>query len=166
MIRAFRDKKPNIAERVFLAENCAVIGDVTLHKNVSLWYGAVLRADEDAIEVGENSNVQDNATLHTAKGHPVIIGKNVTVGHNAIVHGCTVGDGSLIGMGACVLNGAVIGKECLIGAGALVLENTVIPDGSLCVGAPAKVIRTLSEEARRGMLENAAEYVRLAKDHF
>ena len=162
MIKPFQKHEPQIAESVFLAENCAVIGAVVLHERASVWYGAVLRADEDSIEIGEGSNVQDNATVHTAKGHPVKIGKLVTVGHNAIVHGCTVGDESLIGMGACILNGAVIGKGCLIGAGALVLENARIPDGSLCVGSPAKVIRTLTPADREKIRENALEYVRLS----
>ncbi len=165
MIRSFQGKKPVLAEDVFLAENAVVIGNVTLEKGANIWYGAVLRGDENSIVIGENSNVQENATVHVAKDHPVVLGKNVTVGHNAIVHGCTVGDGTMIGMGACVLNGAVIGKGCLIGAGALIKEGAVIPDGSLCVGVPAKVVRELDEKAKEHILANAAMYVSLAKEY-
>jgi len=165
MIRAFQDKTPEIAEGVFLAENAALIGEVKLAKNVNIWYGAVLRADESGIEIGENTNIQDNATVHTAKRFPVKIGKNVTVGHNAIVHGCTVGDNTMIGMGACVLNGAKVGSGCLIGAGALVKEGQEIPDGSLCVGVPVKVVRTIDEAQKQKILDNAAMYVDLAREH-
>lgn len=165
MVRSFQGKKPVVAENVFLAENAVVIGDVTLEKGANIWYGAVLRGDENSIVIGENSNVQDNATVHVAKAHPVVLGKNVTVGHNAIVHGCTVGDGTMIGMGACVLNGAVIGKGCLIGAGALIKEGAVIPDGSLCVGVPAKIVRELDEEGKKKILANAAMYVSLGKEY-
>ena len=165
MIRSYQNKKPVIAESAFLAENAVVIGDVTLEKNANVWYGAVLRGDEGAIRIGEGSNVQDNATVHTDKNVSVVIGKNVTVGHNAVIHGCTVGDGTMIGMGAVVLNGAVIGKGCLIAAGALVKEGAVIPDGSLCVGVPAKIVRELDDEGKKGILENAAMYVHLAEEY-
>ncbi len=165
MIRSYQGKKPTLAQDAFVAENAVLIGNVTLEKGANIWYGAVLRGDENSIVIGENSNVQDNATVHVAKAHPVVLGKNVTVGHNAIVHGCTVGDGTMIGMGACVLNGAVIGKGCLIGAGALIKEGQVIPDGSLCVGVPAKVIRQLDEAGKEKILANAALYVSLAKEY-
>lgn len=165
MIRSYQGKKPVVAEDAFLAENAVLIGDVTLEKGANIWYGAVLRGDENSIVIGENSNVQDNATVHVAKSNPVVLGKNVTVGHNAIVHGCTVGDGTMIGMGACVLNGAVIGKGCLIGAGALIKEGAVIPDGSLCVGVPAKIVRELDEAGKEKILANAAMYVSLAKEY-
>ncbi|MBE6712422.1 MAG: gamma carbonic anhydrase family protein [Ruminococcaceae bacterium] len=165
MIRAYKGKKPVLAQEVFLAENSVLIGDVTLEKGANIWYGAVLRGDENSITVGENTNIQDNATVHVAKACPVVLGKNVTVGHNAIVHGCTVGDGTMIGMGACVLNGAVIGKGCLIGAGALIKEGQVIPDGSLCVGVPAKIVRELDEAGKEKILANAAMYVELAKEY-
>ena len=165
MIRSYQGKKPVVAEDAFLAENAVLIGDVTLEKGANIWYGAVLRGDENSIVIGENSNVQDNATVHVAKANPVVLGKNVTVGHNAIVHGCTVGDGTMIGMGACVLNGAVIGKGCLIGAGALIKEGAVIPDGSLCVGVPAKIVRELDEAGKEKILANAAMYVSLAKEY-
>ncbi len=165
MIRSYQNKTPVIAPDVFLAESAAVIGDVTLASGVNVWYGAVIRGDEDRIEVGERSNVQDNATLHVGKGFPIRIGTGVTVGHNAVVHGCTVGDDTLIGMGAVVLNGAVIGKGCIIGAGALIKENSVIPDRSLCVGVPAKIIRTLDESAVEGTRKNAAVYCELASEY-
>lgn len=165
MIRSYKGKKPILGKDVFLAENAVVIGEVTLGERANIWYGAVLRGDEGSIVVGENSNIQDNATLHTGKEHPVTVGKNVTVGHNAIVHGCTVGDDTMIGMGACVLNGAVIGEGCIVGAGALVKEGQVIPAHSLCVGVPAKVVRELDEAAREKILENARMYVSLAKEY-
>ena len=165
MVRSYQGKKPVIGENTFVAENAALIGDVTLGSGANIWYGAVLRADENSIVIGENSNVQDNATVHVSKSCPAVLGKNVTVGHNAIVHGCTVGDGTMIGMGACVLNGAVIGKGCLIGAGALIKENQVIPDGSLCVGVPAKIVRQLDEEGKKKILANAELYVSLAREY-
>ncbi|MFQ7013405.1 MAG: gamma carbonic anhydrase family protein [Faecalibacterium sp.] len=121
---------------VFVAANATVLGDVTLGRGVNIWYGAVLRADEGALILGENSNVQDNAVLHCDPGGQVVLGKNVTVGHSALVHGCTVGDNSLIGMHATILNHAVVGKNCIIGAGALVPEGMVIPDNSVAVGVP------------------------------
>lgn len=163
MIRALNGKGPEIAESCFLAENAVVIGDVTLDDQVNVWYGAVIRGDENRIEIGAGSNVQDNATLHVGENYPISLGKNVTVGHNAVVHGCTVGDDTLIGMGAVVLNGAVIGKGCIIGAGALIKEKEVIPDFSLCVGVPAKIIRTLDERAVESNRKNAAVYRDLAK---
>ena len=165
MIRSYQDKKPKIAQDVFLAETAVVVGDVTLERGVNIWYSAVLRGDEGSIEIGENTNVQDNATVHAAESFPVKLGKNITVGHNAIVHGCTIGDGTMIGMGSCILNGAVIGKGCLIGAGALVKEGQVIPDGSLCVGVPAKVLKNLDEAAKEKILANAASYTHLAKEY-
>ena len=165
MIRKYLDKEPKLAENVFLAENAAVIGDVTLDEGVNVWYGAVIRGDEDSVTVGAGSNVQDNATLHVGQGFPLSVGKGVTVGHNAVVHGCTVGDDTLIGMGAVVLNGAVIGKGCIIGAGALIKEKAEIPDHSLCVGVPARIVRTLTPEAVEGNRKNAAVYRALAEDY-
>jgi carbonic anhydrase/acetyltransferase-like protein (isoleucine patch superfamily) len=165
MIRDYKGKMPQIAPTVFLAENCAVIGDVVLADRVNIWYGAVLRGDEGAIEVGENSNIQDNATVHTNQEYTVKIGKNVTVGHNAVIHGCTVGDGTTVGMGAVILNGAVVGSGCMIAAGALIKEGAVIPDGSLCVGVPAKIVREMDENSRRRMIENAQIYVELGEEY-
>ena len=130
----------------FVAPDAHVIGRVRLGEEVGVWFGAVLRGDNDPITIGTGSNVQENAVLHTEIGQPLIIGQYVTVGHQAMLHGCTIGDGSLIGMQAIVLNGARIGRECLIGAGALIPEGKVIPDRSVVMGAPGKVVRELSDE--------------------
>lgn len=165
MIRSYQGKSPKIPESVFLAENCAVIGDVTMGEKVNVWYGAVIRGDKCSIAIGDRTNVQDNATVHTCPGLHVSIGKNVTIGHNAIVHGCTVGDNTMIGMGACVLNGAVIGSGCIVAAGALVKEGQVIPDNSLCVGIPAKIVRTIDEAQREKVVKNADLYVHLAEEY-
>ena len=142
----------------WVAPNAQVIGAVTLESGVGVWFGVVLRGDNEPITIGEGSNIQENTVAHTDLGYPVTIGKNCTIGHSAIIHGCTVGDNSLIGMGATVLTGAVIGKNCLIGAGALVTEGKVIPDGSLVVGMPAKVIRDLDTEAIEGLKQSALHY--------
>lgn len=131
---------------VFIASGAQVIGNVHLESESSVWYNAVLRADYDRIHVGSGSNIQDGAVIHVDAGMPCRIGKNCTIGHQAMIHGCTIGDGSLIGIGATVLNGATIGKNCLIGAHALVTEGKVIPDGSMAIGMPAKVVRQLSGE--------------------
>lgn len=149
---------PSIDPSAFVAAGARLIGAVTLHEGASVWYNAVLRADGDAITVGVGSNVQDNVAVHVDRGSPVVIGENVSIGHNAVVHGCTIGDGALIGMGAVVLNGAVIGDGCLVAAGAVVLEGTVVPPGSLVAGVPAKVRRELSEEERAGLRRNADAY--------
>ncbi|MBI5917923.1 MAG: gamma carbonic anhydrase family protein [Nitrosomonadales bacterium] len=161
MLYRLGDRTPELrGDQHFIADSAAVIGDVVLENNVSIWFGAVLRGDIEPIHVGENSNVQDGAVLHTEKGAPTLIGSNVTIGHLAAVHGCTVGDGSLIGIQATVLNGAVIGRNCLIGANALVTEGKIIPDNSLVVGAPGKVLRTLSDDEIAAMHANAARYVK------
>ena len=154
---AYQMKKTD--ENVMIAEGASVVGDVTLAKGVSIWYNAVLRGDEGAITVGENTNIQDGAILHDK----TTLGKFCTVGHGAIVHGCTIGDYCLIGMGAIVLSGAVLGDNCMVGAGALVTGKTVAPAGSLLLGSPAKVVRELTEEELAHVKENAEEYVRLAQ---
>ena len=146
MMLSFGGKMPRDEGAVFVAANATVLGDVTLGRGVNIWYGAVLRADEGALILGENSNVQDNAVLHCDPGGQVVLGKNVTVGHSALVHGCTVGDNSLIGMHATILNHAVVGRNCIIGAGALVPEGMVIPDNSVAVGVPARVIKTIRDD--------------------
>lgn len=143
----------------FIAENAVVIGSVVLAANASIWFGAVLRGDNEPIVIGENSNVQDGAVLHTDMGQPLNIGRNVTIGHQAMLHGCTVGDGSLIGIQAVVLNGAKIGKGCIIGAKALIPEGKEIPDYSLVVGSPGKVVRQLSEPERQMLELSALHYV-------
>lgn len=164
MIQDFMGKTPDIEKASFVAENASVIGDVVLESGTSVWFSAVLRADVDKIVIGENSNVQDNCTVHCTEGYPVVIGKNVTVGHNAVVHGCTIGDNSLIGMNATVLDGAKIGKNCIVGADALVTERKEFPDNSLIIGVPAKAVKTLDENAVRGNIENARHYTELAKN--
>ena len=152
-------RRPVVAEEAFVAPGGRLIGDVTLGARASVWFNAVLRGDNEPIRVGEETNVQDGCALHTDPGFPLTLGPRVTVGHNAVVHGCTVGEGSLIGMGAIVMNGARIGRGCLIAAGALVPEGREIPDGMMAVGAPAKPIRALDDAAKAGLLEAAAVYV-------
>ncbi|THJ32578.1 gamma carbonic anhydrase family protein [Lampropedia aestuarii] len=151
---------PQCAEDVFIAPGAQVVGQVTLEQGVSVWFNAVVRADNEPMHIGAHSNIQDGAVLHSDPGFPLVIGQSVTVGHQATVHGCTVGDGSLIGIGAVVLNGAVIGKNCLVGAGAVVTEGKVFPDRSLIVGAPAVLKRELSEEMVQHLQGNADHYVR------
>lgn len=143
----------------FIAPNAAVIGDVTLHDNVSIWFSCVLRGDAERIEVGAGSNIQDGTVLHADPGFPMVVGEKVTVGHNAMLHGCTIGDCSLVGINAVVLNGAKVGKGCLIGANALVTEGMEIPDGSLVLGSPAKIKATLSAEQQLALMHNADHYV-------
>jgi carbonic anhydrase/acetyltransferase-like protein (isoleucine patch superfamily) len=142
----------------WIAPTAVVIGNVLLGHDVSIWFGAVLRGDDDRIEIGQGSNVQDNAVLHVDPGHSILIGRECTIGHRAVVHGCCIGDGTLIGMGAIVLNGARIGKGCLIGAGALVTEGKHIPDHSMVLGAPGKVVREVDAETRAGLVAGAASY--------
>lgn len=163
-------KTNNIDLSASIVKESVILGDVSIGENSTVLFHAVLRGDDDSISVGKCSNIQDNCTVHSDRGYPAVIGDCVTVGHNAVVHGCTVGDGSLIGMGAIVLNGAQIGKECLIGAGSVVLEGTVIPDGCLAVGCPAKVKRSLTEEERRKLYDSSWSYVetgrKLKKDGY
>ena len=146
---------------IFIAPGAFVIGDVTLGENVGIWYNAVVRGDTNSIYIGNNTNVQDNATLHTDKDFKLHIGDGVTIGHNAVVHGCTVGDNTVIGMGSIILSGAVIGKNCIIGAGSLVTGKMNIPDGSLVMGSPAKIARPLMKHEIESNRENAAHYVEL-----
>ncbi len=148
-----------LGDEHFVAENATVIGNVELHDRSSIWFNVVIRGDNDPIIIGEGSNIQDGAVLHTDPGYTLSVGKGVTVGHQAMLHGCEVGDGSLIGIGAVVLNGVKIGKGCLIGANALVPEGMEIPDYSLVVGSPAKVKRTLNEDQVAGLKQNAEHYV-------
>ena len=143
----------------FIAPNAAVIGRVTLESRSSVWFSCVLRGDTDPILIGEGSNIQDGAVIHADPGFPTTLGRNVTVGHQAMLHGCTIGDGSLIGIGAVVLNGARIGRGCLIGAGALITEGMEIPEGSLVLGSPGKVRKTLNEAQRLALAHNADHYV-------
>ena len=151
-------KNPTISSSAFVADNATVRGDVTLGERSSVFFGAVLRGDRAPITIGSGTNIQDNCVVHVDYDYPVVVGQNVTVGHGAILHGCTVGDETLIGMGAIVLNGAKIGRHCLIGAGALVTQNMVIPDGSLAFGSPAKIRGTLTDEAIEEIRASAASY--------
>jgi len=164
-VRAVAGRTPQLHPTAFVAAGGRVIGGVTLGPGASVWYNAVLRADGDTITVGAGSNLQDNVSVHVDAGSPVVIGENVSVGHNAVVHGCTIGDGTLIGMGAVVLNGAKIGSGCLIAGGAVVLEGAEIPDGSLVAGVPGKVRRELTGEERAGILRNAEHYLAHIDEH-
>jgi carbonic anhydrase/acetyltransferase-like protein (isoleucine patch superfamily) len=144
----------------WVAEAASVIGKVRLHTNVSIWYGSVLRGDNELIEIGTRSQIQDNATLHTDPGFPLTIGRDCVIGHNVVLHGCSIGDASLIGMGAIVLNGAKIGAHCMVGAGALITEDKVYPDHSMILGAPAKAVRTINEQERAMIARAADVYVK------
>ncbi|MEU9589094.1 gamma carbonic anhydrase family protein [Streptomyces sp. NPDC048219] len=165
LIKGIGGKDPKVDAEAFVAPTSTVIGDVTLHARASVWYGAVLRGDVERITVGASSNVQDNCTLHADPGFPVTVGERVSLGHNAVVHGATVEDDCLIGMGATVLNGAVIGAGSLVAAQALVPQGMVVPPGSLVAGVPAKVRRELTEEERQGVTLNGTMYAELAKAH-
>ena len=145
MIYRLDDMDPQIDPSAWVAPGSHVIGQVRIAADASVWFGAVLRGDNELIDVGTGTNIQENSVLHTDMGYPLTIGAGCTIGHKAMLHGCRIGDNSLIGMGATVLNGAVIGRDCLIGAGALITENKVIPDGSLVMGAPGRVVRQLDE---------------------
>jgi len=157
------ENAPEIDPSAFVADTATVLGKVTLAANVSVWFGATLRGDNEPITVGTGSNVQEGTVMHTDPGYPLVIGNNVTIGHQAMLHGCTVGDGSLIGIQAVILNGARIGKGCLVGAGALVTEGKQFPDGSLILGSPAKVVRQLTQEDQLRMEASAASYVARAQ---
>lgn len=164
-ILSLPDRTPVIDPSAFLASGAKIIGAVTLGEGSSVWYNAVLRADSAEIRIGAGSNAQDNVSVHVDAGHGVLIGDDVSIGHNAVVHGCTIGDGSLIGMGAVVLSGAIIGSECLVAGGALVLGGTEVPDGSMVAGVPAKVRRALTAEEREGLRRNARIYREHSTQH-
>jgi len=150
---------PEIDPSAFVADTATLVGKVTLKANASVWFGATLRGDNERITIGAGSNVQEGTVMHTDPGFPLDIGSDVTIGHQAMLHGCTVGDGALIGIGAVILNGARIGKGCLVGAGALVTEGKTFPDGSLILGSPAKVVRQLTQEELLRLEASAASYV-------
>ncbi|WOF24574.1 gamma carbonic anhydrase family protein [Microbacterium betulae] len=159
------DLVPAIARDAFVADGARVVGDVVLGPGSSVWYNAVLRGDTGAIRVGARSNLQDNVSVHVGGGFDTIIGEDVSVGHNAVVHGCRIGDGTLVGMGAVVLQGAEIGESCLVAGGAVVLEGTVVPPRSLVAGVPAKVRRALSDDEAAALARNAASYLDHARRH-
>jgi carbonic anhydrase/acetyltransferase-like protein (isoleucine patch superfamily) len=150
---------PQLGEQAWVAESAQVMGAVQLGQQASVWFGATVRGDTETIQIGARSNIQDGSVLHADEGMPLVIGEDVTVGHMVMLHGCTIGDGSLIGIGAVVLNGARIGKGCLVGAGSLVTEGKTFPDGSMIMGTPAKVVRELTPEQQAGLLRSAAHYV-------
>lgn len=149
---------PQIADDAWVAPGCHLIGDIVLEEKTSVWFGSTLRGDNERITVGAGTNVQENTVMHTDMGSPLVIGPGCTIGHKVMLHGCVIGENTLIGMGATILNGAVIGRNCLIGAGALITENKVIPDGSLVMGAPGKVVRELDAEAIAGLRLSALHY--------
>lgn len=159
MIYCLGDRIPEIAEETFIADNATIIGSVTLSTGVSVWFNAVLRGDDDEIFVGERSNVQDGAVLHTDRGIRLVVGREVTIGHMAMLHGCTIGDRTLVGIGARVLNRAVVGSDCIVGAGSLVPEGMMVPDGVVLMGSPARVARSLSPAEREALLMPAWHYV-------
>ncbi len=164
MLQAYGNLRPQIDPAARVAETAVVVGEVSVEAGASLWYGAVLRGDEAPIRVERDSNIQDNAVLHCDEDFPMTVGRRVTVGHGAILHGCTVEDGALIGMGAVLLNGCVIGADSLVAAGALVTQGAVIPPGSLVVGSPARVKRPLRPDELAGLAQDAGKYLRLSAE--
>ncbi|MBX2880627.1 MAG: gamma carbonic anhydrase family protein [Granulosicoccus sp.] len=159
MLYALGDLRPQLPQRCFISPDASVIGQVELAEDVSIWFNVVIRADNAAVRIGQGSNVQDGSVLHVDPGIPLSIGRRVTVGHKVMLHGCTIDDGSLIGMNAVILNHAVVGKDCLIGANALVTEGMVIPDGSLVLGSPAKIVKPVSDAAKEMMQTGAQSYI-------
>ncbi len=155
--------KPRIAPTARAARESVILGDVTIGEKSSVWYYSVLRGDESSITIGNETNIQENCMIHVSHAHPVVVGDGVTVGHHAILHSCKIGDGSLIGMGAILLDGAEIGRECLVAAGSLVTGKLKVPEGSLVMGSPAKVVRPLTVEERQSLRESKETYVRLSE---
>ena len=160
MIYQLGDLTPQIAKKTFIAPNATLIGDVIIQANASIWFNVVIRADLAQVKIGENSNIQDGSILHVDENYPMNIDKNVTVGHKVMLHGCSIGENSLIGMNAVVLNGATIGKNCLVGANALITENMVIPDGHMAIGSPAKTIKPLDNKTIELLKDSAEHYVK------
>ena len=164
MIMAYRDHFPEIHKKTFIAENASIIGDVKIGCESSVWFGAVIRGEAPII-IGEKCSIQDNAVLHCDFEYDLVLGDCVTVGHSAIVHGCKVGENTVVGMGAVIMNNAVIGRDCVIGAGAIITENTVIPDGSVVVGQPGRVVKKADEKRIEANRFNAEEYAKLAGEY-
>lgn len=160
---ALGDIKPTLHASVWVAPDAQVVGQIVAHEDANIWFGAVLRGDNEAITIGARSNIQELSVLHTDMGFPLTIGADVTVGHKAMLHGCTIGDNSLVGMGATVMNGVTIGRNCIIGAGALIPEGKTIPDNSLVMGAPGKVVRPVDEATAQFLTASAAHYVENAR---
>ena len=165
MIKSYRGKKPVVDNDAYISESADIIGDVTIEKDCNIWFGARLRADMQRIYVGKGTNIQENSVVHTDTDFETIIGENVTVGHAAIIHGCTISDNVLIGMGSIILNGAKIGKNSIVGAGALVTQNKEFEDGVLIFGNPAKAVRKLTEKEIDSIRESAKHYIELSKEY-
>lgn len=165
MIKKYKNKEPNLDNTLYISETSVVIGDVTIKKNASIWFGAVLRGDEAPIVVGENTNIQDNCVIHADEGNNVIIGDGCTIGHGAIIHGCNIKNNVLVGMGAIILNGAKIGNNTIIGAGSLVTQNKEFEDGVLIFGNPAKVVRKLTEEEIEENKKACLIYLKASKEY-
>lgn len=165
-IRMFKGKKPIIDPSAFIDETALIIGDVTIHREASLWPFTVIRGDIEPIEIGAETNVQDHTVVHTDPGYPTRIGERVTIGHRCVIHGCTVEDEVIIGMGAVLLTGSRVRRRCIIGAGAVVREGQEIPEGSIAVGVPAKIVRTVTEKDVERILNNAKSYLELARRYF
>lgn len=165
MLIKFKDKYPTVHESAKVFQNAVISGDVTLDANVNVWFNVSMRGDMAPISIGENTNIQDNSVIHTSLNNPTMIGKNVTVGHGAIIHACTVEDDCLIGMGSIILDGAIVKKGALIGAGAVIPPNKVIPEYSLVVGNPMKIVKTLSEAAVKANLDNLNHYLTLMNEY-
>lgn len=165
MIKEYQGIKPNIDKTVFIAESADIIGKVNIEKNANIWYNTVIRADEQSITIGENTNIQDGCVVHVGNDISTVIGKNVTIGHKALIHGCTIGNNTLIGMGSIVLDGAKVGEYTLLGAGSLVPPGKEIPSGVLAMGSPAKVIRELSDIEKENLVKSALKYIETANNH-
>jgi carbonic anhydrase/acetyltransferase-like protein (isoleucine patch superfamily) len=166
MLHSYKGVLPKIEENVFIAESSHIIGDVTIEKKCSIWFGAVLRGDDNYITVGEGSNIQDNSVVHgTVETSPTVIGKYVTIGHNAIIHGAEIGENCLIGMGSIIMDNCKIGKNTIVGAGSLIPSGKEIPEGVLCMGSPAKVVRKLTEEEHKKLISSAEHYIKLMGEY-
>lgn len=165
MIKEFLGISPKIESSSYIYPTAEIIGKVKIGKSVSIWPGVVLRGDVEEIIIGDFSNLQDNVVVHTNYGKPTVIGKGVTVGHSAILHGCKIGNNCLIGMGAILLDGVIVGDDCVIGAGSVVTEDTIIPEGSLVIGVPAKIVRKLSEEEKHKLEDAAEHYLEKIKEY-
>ncbi|AQS09195.1 2,3,4,5-tetrahydropyridine-2,6-dicarboxylate N-acetyltransferase [Clostridium saccharobutylicum] len=164
MIKSFMNKKPKLEEEVYVSETSVIIGDVTLRKKSNVWFGAVIRGDEESIVIGEKTNIQENSVLHVDKTHNIEIGDGCTIGHGAIIHGCKIGSNTLIGMGAIILNGAKIGNNTIVGAGSLVTQNKEFDDGVLIIGNPARAVRKLTEEEIKGNRNACLSYIELSNE--
>ena len=165
MIKAIMGKTPNVHESCFIAENATIVGNVIIGEKSNIWYGVVIRSEDEATVIGKNTNIQENSTVHIDYNFPTTIGDDVTIGHNCIIHGCTIKNNVLVGMGSILLNGAEIGENTIIGAGSIVTQNKKIPSGVLCMGSPAKVVRELTTEEIESIKTSASHYVQIGEVH-